>query len=147
MFWSLRACALIALFVIAGANASDRPSAESLGLRPWNDATPAALSAAEVSAALRSSAPPPSIAASGPSTSVSCQASPFGRHVTMGMKADPVYFLGTSSTNDFEVVLPNLVPDSGSFGQKMQLAELDYLFSSQAAMTAMAENYVGLPLD
>ncbi len=43
--------------------------------------------------------------------------------------------------------LMHLFPDSGSFGQKMQLAELDYLFSSQAAMTAMAENYVGLPLD
>jgi p-hydroxybenzoate 3-monooxygenase len=37
-------------------------------------------------------------------------------------------------------------PDAGSFGQKMQRAELDYLFSSQAAMTALAENYVGLPL-
>jgi p-hydroxybenzoate 3-monooxygenase len=37
-------------------------------------------------------------------------------------------------------------PDSGSFSQKMQRAELDYLFSSTAAMTAMAENYVGLPL-
>ena len=38
-------------------------------------------------------------------------------------------------------------PDTGSFGQKMQQAELAYLFSSQAAMTALAENYVGLPLD
>jgi p-hydroxybenzoate 3-monooxygenase len=37
-------------------------------------------------------------------------------------------------------------PDSGSFGQKMQLAELDYLVHSPAAMTALAENYVGLPL-
>jgi p-hydroxybenzoate 3-monooxygenase len=37
-------------------------------------------------------------------------------------------------------------PDSGSFGAKMQQAELDYLFSSPAAMTALAENYVGLPL-
>jgi p-hydroxybenzoate 3-monooxygenase len=27
----------------------------------------------------------------------------------------------------------------------MQQAELDYLFSSQAALTALAENYVGLP--
>jgi p-hydroxybenzoate 3-monooxygenase len=31
------------------------------------------------------------------------------------------------------------------FDQKMQLAELDYLFKSRAAMTAFAENYVGLP--
>jgi p-hydroxybenzoate 3-monooxygenase len=31
------------------------------------------------------------------------------------------------------------------FDQKMQLAELDYLFKSRAALTAFAENYVGLP--
>lgn len=36
-------------------------------------------------------------------------------------------------------------PDEGAFGAKMQEAELDYLTSSKAAMTAMAENYVGLP--
>lgn len=36
-------------------------------------------------------------------------------------------------------------PDDGDFGQKIQEAELDYLSSSQAAQTAMAENYVGLP--
>ncbi len=36
--------------------------------------------------------------------------------------------------------------EGGSFNHKLQLAELDYLFSSQAAMTALAENYVGLPL-
>jgi len=35
-------------------------------------------------------------------------------------------------------------PDSG-FEQKMQLAELDYIFRSKAAATAFAENYVGLP--
>lgn len=37
-------------------------------------------------------------------------------------------------------------PDSGGFGQKIQEAELDYLVSSRAASTALAENYVGLPL-
>ena len=37
-------------------------------------------------------------------------------------------------------------PDTGTFGEKMQRAELDYLFSSEAAMRAMAENYVGLPM-
>jgi p-hydroxybenzoate 3-monooxygenase len=37
-------------------------------------------------------------------------------------------------------------PDHGEFGQKMQAAELDYLVSSRAASTAMAENYVGLPM-
>lgn len=36
-------------------------------------------------------------------------------------------------------------PDTGAFGQRIQHAELDYLFSSQAAMTSLAENYVGLP--
>ena len=35
-------------------------------------------------------------------------------------------------------------PESG-FEQKMQLAELDYIFRSEAAATAFAENYVGLP--
>jgi len=43
-------------------------------------------------------------------------------------------------------MLMHKFPDNGSFGQKMQLAELDYLFSSKAAMTALAENYVGLPM-
>ena len=37
-------------------------------------------------------------------------------------------------------------PETGSFGQKMQRAELDYLLGSPAAMTVLAENYVGLPL-
>ena len=36
-------------------------------------------------------------------------------------------------------------PDHGSFGDKIQEAEIDYLFSSEAAMTSLAENYVGLP--
>jgi p-hydroxybenzoate 3-monooxygenase len=35
-------------------------------------------------------------------------------------------------------------PDS-AFEAKMQLAELDYLFTSQGAASALAENYVGLP--
>ncbi len=38
-------------------------------------------------------------------------------------------------------------PDSGEFGQRLQHAELDYLVHSQAAATALAENYVGLPFD
>jgi p-hydroxybenzoate 3-monooxygenase len=37
-------------------------------------------------------------------------------------------------------------PENGEFGAKMHRAELDYLFSSRAAMTSVAENYVGLPL-
>ncbi len=36
-------------------------------------------------------------------------------------------------------------PESSGFDQKMQAAELQYLFSSKAAQTALAENYVGLP--
>ncbi|MDE2082835.1 MAG: 4-hydroxybenzoate 3-monooxygenase [Burkholderiales bacterium] len=37
-------------------------------------------------------------------------------------------------------------PDTGAFGARMQRAEFDYLCSSAAAQTALAENYVGLPL-
>ena len=37
-------------------------------------------------------------------------------------------------------------PETGEFGLKMQAAELDYLVNSEAASTALAENYVGLPL-
>jgi p-hydroxybenzoate 3-monooxygenase len=37
-------------------------------------------------------------------------------------------------------------PEEGDFGRRMQLAELEYIASSRAAQTALAENYVGLPL-
>ncbi len=37
-------------------------------------------------------------------------------------------------------------PENGDFGFRMQAAELDYLVNSTAASTALAENYVGLPL-
>ncbi|HEY1287549.1 MAG TPA: 4-hydroxybenzoate 3-monooxygenase [Burkholderiales bacterium] len=37
-------------------------------------------------------------------------------------------------------------PEEGDFGRRMQLAELEYLVASEAAQTALAENYVGLPL-
>jgi p-hydroxybenzoate 3-monooxygenase len=37
-------------------------------------------------------------------------------------------------------------PETGDFGRKLQLAELDYLVGSTAASTALAENYVGLPV-
>lgn len=36
-------------------------------------------------------------------------------------------------------------PDNSPFERRMQHAELDYLLASRAAMTALAENYVGLP--
>jgi p-hydroxybenzoate 3-monooxygenase len=37
-------------------------------------------------------------------------------------------------------------PDAGAFNQKLQDAELEYTVKSRAASTALAENYVGLPL-
>ncbi|HLZ01955.1 MAG TPA: 4-hydroxybenzoate 3-monooxygenase [Bradyrhizobium sp.] len=36
-------------------------------------------------------------------------------------------------------------PDQGTIGARIQLAELDYVVHSKAAMTSLAENYVGLP--
>ncbi|MCK9510207.1 MAG: 4-hydroxybenzoate 3-monooxygenase [Pigmentiphaga sp.] len=36
-------------------------------------------------------------------------------------------------------------PETGAFGRRIQEAELDYLVHSEAAMTSLAENYVGLP--
>jgi p-hydroxybenzoate 3-monooxygenase len=38
-------------------------------------------------------------------------------------------------------------PEDGPIAAKFQQAELDYLLNSRAALTTMAENYVGLPLD
>lgn len=38
-------------------------------------------------------------------------------------------------------------PETGDFGQRMQEAELEYLIGSKAASTALAENYVGLPME
>jgi p-hydroxybenzoate 3-monooxygenase len=35
-------------------------------------------------------------------------------------------------------------PDNGAFSDRIQTAELEYLMSSQAAITSLAENYVGL---
>ena len=36
-------------------------------------------------------------------------------------------------------------PDTGTFGARIQLAELDYVVNSAAAAASLAENYVGLP--
>jgi p-hydroxybenzoate 3-monooxygenase len=36
-------------------------------------------------------------------------------------------------------------PDTGEFGTRIQLAELDYVVNSKAAAASLAENYVGLP--
>lgn len=49
----------------------------------------------------------------------------------------------------FSWFLTNLMhrfPEEGGFEHRMQAAELDYLASSRAMQTAIAENYVGLPL-
>ena len=37
--------------------------------------------------------------------------------------------------------------NDGAFDRRRQMAELDYVTSSRAAMTTLAENYVGLPMD
>lgn len=36
-------------------------------------------------------------------------------------------------------------PDNPAFDHRLQGTEMEYLFSSEAAMTSLAENYVGLP--
>jgi len=41
----------------------------------------------------------------------------------------------------------HLFPGGDGFDHRRQLAELDYITSSRAGMTTLAENYVGLPLD
>jgi p-hydroxybenzoate 3-monooxygenase len=38
-------------------------------------------------------------------------------------------------------------PQENAFDQRRQLAELDYVTSSIAASTTLAENYAGLPID
>jgi p-hydroxybenzoate 3-monooxygenase len=38
-------------------------------------------------------------------------------------------------------------PDDNAFDHRRQLAELDYITSSRAGQTTLAENYVGLPFD
>jgi p-hydroxybenzoate 3-monooxygenase len=39
----------------------------------------------------------------------------------------------------------HLFPDTDAFTARIQLAELNYLVNSQAAMTSLSENYTGLP--
>ena len=38
-------------------------------------------------------------------------------------------------------------PEDSAFDRRRQLAELDLVTSSRAAGTALAENYVGLPME
>lgn len=41
--------------------------------------------------------------------------------------------------------LLHIFPDTTDFEEKMKISELEYIFSSKAALTSFAENYVGLP--
>ena len=41
----------------------------------------------------------------------------------------------------------HLAPNTNAFDRRRQMADLDYLVSSEAAMTSLAENYVGTPFD
>ena len=41
--------------------------------------------------------------------------------------------------------LLHLFPEAQAVDQRLQCADLDYLFSSEAAQASLAENYVGLP--
>ena len=41
----------------------------------------------------------------------------------------------------------HLSPEANDFDRRRQLAELDYVTGSRAAMTSLAENYTGLPMD
>jgi len=41
----------------------------------------------------------------------------------------------------------HLFPDGSPFQRRLQISEIDYVTSSRAASTALAENYVGLPFD
>ena len=42
--------------------------------------------------------------------------------------------------------LLHVFPEATAFDRRRQRAELDYVTSSDAAATSLAENYVGLPL-
>ena len=75
------------------------------------------------------------------------------RPIVFTIDPPPGLRFGRVSTRLARAVVPWLVrkrlhrfPDTEGFGQRVQEAELEYLVSSRAASTALAENYVGLPL-
>ena len=41
----------------------------------------------------------------------------------------------------------HLFPEENPFDRRRQVAELDYVTSSEAAAKSLAENYVGLPVE
>ncbi len=47
----------------------------------------------------------------------------------------------------YMTTMMHLNPNESSFEQRVHMADLDYVVHSRAAMTALAENYVGLPMD
>ena len=47
----------------------------------------------------------------------------------------------------FLTTLMHHFPAHGAFDNRMQRADFDYLCTSAAAQTSVAENYVGLPLE
>jgi p-hydroxybenzoate 3-monooxygenase len=49
--------------------------------------------------------------------------------------------------SNYMTLLLHRFPAHTPFDRQMQLAELDYVFTSRAAATAIAENYVGLPYE
>ena len=61
------------------------------------------------------------------------------------MLVAPLLSLSTFVVNPDESAI--LVDDEEDFNSRMQLAELDYVTSSKAGMTTIAENYVGLPYE
>ncbi|WP_420137375.1 4-hydroxybenzoate 3-monooxygenase [Sphingomonas sp.] len=74
----------------------------------------------------------------------------FGSGDESGLKAYPARALARIwKAERFSWSLTKLMhrfPEDGSFERRMQMAELDYLAGSHAMQTAIAENYVGLPL-
>lgn len=56
----------------------------------------------------------------------------------------------TWKTQRFSLYMTNMLhnyPDRSPFDERIQLAELSYLVSSDAAMTSLAENYTGIGID
>ncbi|MEM9763442.1 MAG: 4-hydroxybenzoate 3-monooxygenase [Pseudomonadota bacterium] len=54
-------------------------------------------------------------------------------------KSERFSWMLTTLLHDFD--------DDDAFGRRMKVADLEYIFSSKAAQTSIAENYVGLPYD
>ena len=62
-----------------------------------------------------------------------------------GQQVGLLSWLGRGSYPDR--VFPNHLRAADEFQHRLQVAELDYVTGSRAAATALAENYVGLPIE